>query len=847
MLLKAVGKCASLQRLYLRSNRIGVTGAAALATVLRRTRCLSYVDVSANFLTTTGVRLVTQALLQRAQARLERRTRARAGGGAATPSTAVAPAGSGGAARSSASASAGAGGGSSSSTTRHLAPGRGWGWLFGDASELIVTTNSIVRTNWASGVVDSAVVDTAAATASTVVGGVVTGGAATGGGHQTSGATGSAGAGRPTPTNAMLMMASTSGAGDGTATGSAVRRRHAAAGASSGRSTPVPSAQADQQQQPHDGGGGGGGGPFGYGVRTPQRGTDAADDGHGGGAGAGQATPGNTTSAFSFSNALSQAVSNLQSAAGGGGGGIGSLEGAGGRSSSDLLGGGDGAAATAASDDMSVDIEVRIAGNFVREEMVNAGVHAVGLLLSIAGAFPLLARARAEGDNRLLVGYIVYLAGLISLFATSTLNHSLHMLESHAFQQLNHSAVYVLIAGTYSPFLLVNLRHVTLGVALLVAVWVIAVLGVIVSTACSSGEGGSAIAAAAVPASAAAAAGDGAIAAAAPVPSPSSLFRRRLPLRLRPLLYAGMGWLALIPFYLLYPCLQPEGWYLLGGGGLLFSLGVVLYIRERRTATAISSTRFLFSWWYVLVVIACASHYAAVYHYVQIPDGQCTAQAVSRGLQLVPTPAPTLTVSAVSTGPRRVVHGGLPPLEEGSMDRVDQQHHPEDCSCSDASGDALAETIGAVSVDGVAAAVAAVHGHHLPAQDQSHTSRQTAPLPPSHAHQQPMEAAPGSGNSGASSQKQAATEAAPASASTLRDAASHLMHTLSTASAAAAADGRRAVIESMTTMVQQMTGELEQYNFNDGQWSWPVAAAQAPSAADSLFAPGGRPAGPGEG
>jgi hypothetical protein len=72
-LLRGVARAPILQRLYLRGNRIGVGGAIGLAMVLRKTKTISFVDVSNNFLTTEGVRLVTQALLSRAQLRLARR------------------------------------------------------------------------------------------------------------------------------------------------------------------------------------------------------------------------------------------------------------------------------------------------------------------------------------------------------------------------------------------------------------------------------------------------------------------------------------------------------------------------------------------------------------------------------------------------------------------------------------------------------------------------------------------------------------------------------------------------------------------------------------------------------
>ena len=181
---------------------------------------------------------------------------------------------------------------------------------------------------------------------------------------------------------------------------------------------------------------------------------------------------------------------------------------------------------------------------------------------------------------------------------------------SQVLRLIDHGAVFVLIAGTYSPFLLVNLAASPLGLALLAVVWAVAAVGVVM-TACRGCSGGAA----------AAADGGGS--------------GRRLPLRL--LLYTLQGWVGALAFGLVRSCLEPRGWWSLFGGGIVYSLGLLLYSRDR-------STHQLHSW-YVLVVVSAAVHWAAVFLYVKAPSDACVAEAASRGLAWGSYLAPTLSAA----------------------------------------------------------------------------------------------------------------------------------------------------------------------------------------------------------
>ena len=131
-----------LQRLFLRGNGIGFGGAAALSRVIRRTRHLCYIDVSNCSLRVRGVHSLTDALIQRAQARMAKRLLQEAGAAAATEWGAAMDATTG-LAHPHASAAAAAPTGAS----REAA---GFGWLWGDPQHLLVTANSTLRTDWGS-------------------------------------------------------------------------------------------------------------------------------------------------------------------------------------------------------------------------------------------------------------------------------------------------------------------------------------------------------------------------------------------------------------------------------------------------------------------------------------------------------------------------------------------------------------------------------------------------------------------------------------------------------------------------------------------------------------------------
>ena len=110
------------------------------------------------------------------------------------------------------------------------------------------------------------------------------------------------------------------------------------------------------------------------------------------------------------------------------------------------------------------------------EEIAHAVTHGLGLLLSIAGLAVLVVAASVRGDVWHLVGCAIFGATLVLLYAASTLYHSIrHQRAKRVLRHFDHAAVYLLIAGSYTPFTLVSLRG-GWGWTLLALVWGLAIL-----------------------------------------------------------------------------------------------------------------------------------------------------------------------------------------------------------------------------------------------------------------------------------------------------------------------------------------------------------------------------------
>jgi hemolysin III len=201
------------------------------------------------------------------------------------------------------------------------------------------------------------------------------------------------------------------------------------------------------------------------------------------------------------------------------------------------------------------------------EEIANSVTHGVGLLLSVAGLAFLVVTAAATGDPWRVTAASVYGATLVLLYATSTLYHALPGRRVKAvFQRLDHAAIYLLIAGTYTPFVLGPLRG-GWGWSLFGTVWTLAVLGVVLK----------------------------------------SVFGIRLAV-LSTVVYLVMGWLAVIAAGPLVAHVPAAGLQWLVAGGVLYTLGVAFFAWDQRV-------RYSHAVWHLFVLAGSVAHFLAVSRY----------------------------------------------------------------------------------------------------------------------------------------------------------------------------------------------------------------------------------------
>ncbi|MFC6253396.1 hemolysin III family protein [Secundilactobacillus hailunensis] len=169
-------------------------------------------------------------------------------------------------------------------------------------------------------------------------------------------------------------------------------------------------------------------------------------------------------------------------------------------------------------------------------EVLNAVTHGIGVGLSIAGLVLLIIRGVQEGGAMRITTYAIYGAILVIFYLASTLFHSLYFTRaSHLFQIFDHCAIYLLIAGTYTPYCLVVIKG-TLGWVIFGVIWAMAVLGVIYKC----------------------------------------LWLGKFQ-KLSTVIYVIMGWFCVLGFKQLFVGLGLHGFMLLVLGGVAFTVGAVIY------------------------------------------------------------------------------------------------------------------------------------------------------------------------------------------------------------------------------------------------------------------------------
>ena len=204
----------------------------------------------------------------------------------------------------------------------------------------------------------------------------------------------------------------------------------------------------------------------------------------------------------------------------------------------------------------------------IKGERFNSISHLVGAVLALAGAVVLVVVASRDGDTRRIVSFSIYGATLFLLYLISTLYHGLPTGRAkHVFRVLDHQAIYLLIAGSYTPFTLVALDGIV-GWRMFGAIWGMAVLGLLLDALPRRGA-------------------------------------RILPF----FIYFVMGWLILLAINPLLAALPRTGFIWLLTGGILYSSGIVFFALDHRYP-------WMHGVWHLFVLAGSISHYVAILVYV---------------------------------------------------------------------------------------------------------------------------------------------------------------------------------------------------------------------------------------
>jgi len=203
----------------------------------------------------------------------------------------------------------------------------------------------------------------------------------------------------------------------------------------------------------------------------------------------------------------------------------------------------------------------------VGEEIANSVTHGVGALLSLAGMAILILRGAMYGTAIHVVSFAIYGTSLFLLHLSSTLYHGLHAPRAkRVFWVFDHAAIYLLIAGTYTPFMLISLWGAW-GLTLMIAVWALAIIGILLA----------------------------------------SVFIGRFR-KFALALYLVMGWLIILASRELWFNVPHEALVFVAAGGLSYTLGVVFYCWKRMPYSHMI--------WHLFVLGGSACHYFAILFYL---------------------------------------------------------------------------------------------------------------------------------------------------------------------------------------------------------------------------------------
>lgn len=202
-----------------------------------------------------------------------------------------------------------------------------------------------------------------------------------------------------------------------------------------------------------------------------------------------------------------------------------------------------------------------------KEEVIHAITHGIGIILSIAGLILLIVFSSIDGNPWKIVSVTVFGTTMLLMYLSSTIVHSLPTGKwKDVFQIFDHSSIYLFIAGTYTPFLLVHLRS-TVGWILFGVIWGIALIGIIFKI----------------------------------------FFVKRF-LILSTIFYILMGWLIVIVWKPLTASMHGNGILLLIIGGLTYTIGAIFFICRKIPYHHVI--------WHIFVILGSIFHFLAIFYYV---------------------------------------------------------------------------------------------------------------------------------------------------------------------------------------------------------------------------------------
>lgn len=205
----------------------------------------------------------------------------------------------------------------------------------------------------------------------------------------------------------------------------------------------------------------------------------------------------------------------------------------------------------------------------VLEEKLNSYTHGMGMLLSLIAVYLLLNSVSLLGDNLKLMSGVIYGVSLVALFSSSTIYHSITKQDlKQFFRKIDHSCIFIKIAGSYTPFALITLNGV-FGWTLFSIVWLIALSGIVMKF----------------------------------------LFIHKME-KLSLVLYLIMGWLSLTSIKQIAETISMEGTILLIAGGLFYSVGAIFY--------AMKKMPYSHPIWHLFVLAGSACHFFSIMNYVLV-------------------------------------------------------------------------------------------------------------------------------------------------------------------------------------------------------------------------------------